>query len=90
MQEYDLDIRPTKLIKGQGSAKILSESNYQALCINFSIIAGVESKELEERQGIGVATPETHLKYLTSLWYKEIVEYLLTLSCPPSCDKDKY
>ena len=30
------------------------------------------------------------MKYLTSLWYKEIVEYLLTLSCPPSCDKVKY
>lgn len=69
---------------------MLSESNYQALGINFSIIAGEESEEKEERQGIGVATPETHLKYLTSPWYKEIVEYLLTLSCPPSCDKTKY
>ena len=30
------------------------------------------------------------MKYLISPWYKEIVEYLLTLSCPPSCDKAKY
>jgi len=29
--EYDLDIKPTKLIKGQGLAKLLTESNYQAL-----------------------------------------------------------
>ena len=69
---------------------MLSESKYQALGINLSIIAGVESEELEERQGIGVATPKTHMKYLTSQWYKEIVEYLLTLSCPPRCDKAKY
>ena len=62
IQEYDLDIRPTKLIKGQGLAKMLSESNYQALGINFSIIAGEESEEKEEQHGIGVASPETHIK----------------------------
>ena len=45
IQEYDLDIRPTKLIKAQGLAKMLSESNYQALDINLSIIAGEESEE---------------------------------------------
>ena len=30
------------------------------------------------------------MKYLISPWYKEIVEYLVTLSCPPSFDKAKY
>ena len=34
IQEYDLDIKPTKLIKGQGLAKMLSESNHKALGIN--------------------------------------------------------
>ena len=58
IQEYELEIRPTKLIKGQGLAKILSKSNYQALGINLSIIASEESEEKEERQGIGVATPK--------------------------------
>ena len=57
IHEYDLDIRPTKLIKGRGLAKMLSESNYQALGINFSIIASEESEEKEEQHGIGVATP---------------------------------
>ena len=28
IQEYELDIHPTKLIKGQGLAKILFEPNY--------------------------------------------------------------
>ena len=45
IQEYDLDIHPTKLIKGQGLAKILSESNYQALGINLSIISSEVSEE---------------------------------------------
>ena len=56
----------------------------------MSTIAGEESEEKEERHGIGVATLGIHVKYLTSEWYKEIVEYLLALSCPPSCDKAKY
>ena len=32
--EYDIEIKPTKLIKGQGLAKLMAESNYQALDIN--------------------------------------------------------
>ena len=31
IMEYDVEIRPTKLVKGQGLAKMLAESNYQAL-----------------------------------------------------------
>ena len=31
IQEYDLEIRPTKLIKGQGLAKMLTESNEKEL-----------------------------------------------------------
>jgi hypothetical protein len=33
--EFDLEIKPTKLIKGQGLAKLLAESNYKALEMNF-------------------------------------------------------
>ena len=90
IQEYDLDIRPTKLVKGQGLTKLLSESNHQALGINLSMIANEESEEGEGQRGLELATQKIHTKYLTSPWYKEIVEYLLTLSCPPSCDKIKY
>jgi len=32
--EYDIEIKPTKLIKGQGLAKLMSETNFQALYIN--------------------------------------------------------
>ena len=56
IQEYELDIHPSKLIKGQGLAKILSESNYQALGINFSIIASEESEKKEELQGVEITT----------------------------------
>jgi len=32
--EYDVDIKPTKLIKGQGLAKLLVDSNCKALGLN--------------------------------------------------------
>ena len=35
IQEYDIEIKPTKLIKGQGLAKLMAESNCRALDINF-------------------------------------------------------
>ena len=33
--EYDLEIKPTKLIKGQGLAQLMAESNLQDLDINL-------------------------------------------------------
>jgi hypothetical protein len=33
--EFDLEIKPTKLIKGKGLAKLLDESNCKALGISF-------------------------------------------------------
>ena len=35
MLEYDLDIKPTKMIKGQELAKLMTQSNYDVLGINF-------------------------------------------------------
>jgi hypothetical protein len=33
--EYDLEIKPTKLIKGQGLAKLMAQTNCELLGINF-------------------------------------------------------
>ena len=35
IMEYDVDIRPTKLVKGQGLAKLLADSNCQALGLHL-------------------------------------------------------
>jgi len=43
MLEYDLEIKPTKLIKGQGLARLMAESNLHALDIN--IIAAMSEDE---------------------------------------------
>ena len=66
--EYDLDIKPIKLIKGQGLAKLLTESNCQALGINHVNI------EIE----LGPDTDEVQIaeEYTQSEWYKDIVYVL--------------
>ena len=38
--EFDIEIRPTKLIKGQGLARLMADSNCKALSININAING--------------------------------------------------
>lgn len=68
IQEYDLDIRPTKLVKGQGLAKILTEGNEKAIgmiCQNDLELTSSKLQELGQLE-----------------WYKDIIYYLQNLSCP--------
>eukprot|EP00253_Pinus_taeda_P002011 PITA_02011 len=57
--EYDIEIKPTKLIKGQGLAKLITETNFQALDIN----------ELDNEQEM--ATPQINQAFLESPWQEE-------------------
>ena len=50
--EYDVEIKPTKLIKGQGLAKLMAELNFHALDIN--LIAAM-SEENEESSSVQVS-----------------------------------
>lgn len=45
MLEYELEIKPTKLIKGQGLAKLMVESNLHALDINLIVALSEEHEE---------------------------------------------
>ena len=69
--EYDIEIKPTKLIKGQGLAKLMSETNCQALDIN----------QLDNEQEL--ATPQISETFLQSPWYVDICFILLNLCAPP-------
>jgi hypothetical protein len=49
--EFDLEIRPTKLIKGQGLAKLLAEANCQDLGISFiNECSGILQSRLSEME----------------------------------------
>jgi len=79
--EYDLDIKPTKLIKGQGLAKLLAESNCQALGMNQ---VNAETEVEPDKAGLQIAD-----EFTQSNWYKDIVYVLQNLQCPPDFDKAK-
>jgi len=77
IQEFDLEVKPTKLVKGQGLAKLLAESNFRALGMNH-----LQSyKDLPDIEEFDDHTPATQVqgKFSSSAWYSDIVSYLLTL-----------
>jgi hypothetical protein len=87
IQEFDLEIKLTKLVKGQGLAKLLAESNFMALGINSSQEeeGWVDVNELEDQ----MVENRIEEKFLSSNWYKDIVTYLLTLKCPTDLSPSK-
>jgi hypothetical protein len=68
IQEYDLEIRPTKLIKGQGLAKMLTESNERAL----DLVCQINDEDYHPNL----------LKLEQVEWYTDIIFYLKNLTCP--------
>ena len=68
MLEYDLEIKPTMIIKGQGLAKLMTQSNYDALEINMMEIdfaSIIISNQIE-------VCPD----FLAFVWYKDIIHVL--------------
>jgi hypothetical protein len=76
IQEYDLELKPTKLVCGQGLAKLMAESS----------LVTVEKAAIEDPQSVG------HISaILSSLeqhgWYSTIVYYLKNLLCAADLKK---
>ena len=82
--EYDIDIKPTKLVKGHGLAKILADSNCWALGLHL-----VENQSMEEGLPAGQNNEHIYDKYADSLWYNNIVYFLLFIH-PPNVTKSEY
>ena len=78
--EYDLEIKPTKLIKGQGLAQLMAESNLRALDINM-----VDA--LDEQQGL--PNPTVEEMFQSSPWYSDILYVLTHLNAPPKLSNTK-
>jgi hypothetical protein len=78
--EYDIEIKPTKLIKGHGLAKLMAESNFHVVDIN----ALVAVDEQEEK-----VTPNVKEVFLNSHWYADLIFVLHNLQSPPGLTKTK-
>jgi hypothetical protein len=82
MIEFNIEVKPTKMVKGQGLAKILTEENHKLLDINF-IGEGSENLQTE------LATEGQHdsqqvAEHLSSCeWYSGIIHFLQNLEVPP-------
>jgi hypothetical protein len=68
IHEYDLEIKPTTLIKWKGLAQMLMEGNERALNMNKKNSPKMVSVVIEELEG--------------HEWYAYSVYYLKNLSCP--------
>eukprot|EP00253_Pinus_taeda_P022208 PITA_22208 len=77
IMEYDIEIKPTNLIKGQGLAKLMSKTNFQALDIN----------QLDNEPEL--ATPQINETFLQSPWYADICFVLLNMCAPPGFSRTK-
>jgi len=82
MLEYDLEIKPTKLIKGQGLAKLMAESNLHVLDIN--LIAALSEEQEEDDPFLQVSD-----MFMSSPWYSDIVYVFQHLNPPSEVPKGK-
>ena len=78
--EYDLEIKPTKLIKGQGLARLMAESNFEGLDINML-------NALDDQEDF--STPIVEEIFMNSSWYADILFVFLNLNTPPGLSKTK-
>jgi ribonuclease HI len=87
IQEFDLEVKPTKLVKGQGLAKLMAEMNFQALGINNlqEYEGDVDIDAFDDQ----ISATEIEERFVSSSWYKDIVSYLLTLKCPDDLSPSK-
>eukprot|EP00253_Pinus_taeda_P010803 PITA_10803 len=80
--EYDIEIRPTKLVKGQGLAKLLTHSNLDSSEINFDA-------EISEISEIEEELVQINEKFLTSEWYRDVAFVLQHNRAPDNLSKSK-
>jgi hypothetical protein len=82
--EFDLEIKPTKLVKGQGLAKLLAESNCKALGVSFiNACSGNQQAESPSKSSQG------GLSLAECTWYRDILYFLQELKPPDGMGKSK-
>jgi ribonuclease HI len=82
--EFDLEIRPTKLIKGQGLAKLLAEANCQALGISFiNECSGIQQNQLPD------IDHQREPPLARCPWYKDVIYFLQELRPPDGLQRSK-
>jgi hypothetical protein len=82
--EFDLEIKPTKLVKGQGLAKLLVESNCRALGVNF-----INTYSEDQQDKLPDRGPQDSPPLVECTWYKDIIFSPQELNPPDGMGKSK-
>jgi len=69
--EFDLEIRPTKLIKGQGLTKLLTEENCKDLGVSF-----INECSENQQDQLSDADPQAEPPLVQCPWYKDVIYFL--------------
>jgi hypothetical protein len=82
--EFNLEIRPTKLIKGQGLAKLLAEANCPALGTSFiNECSGIQQDQLSN------IDPQKEPPLARCPWYKDVIYFLQEFRPPDGLQRSK-
>eukprot|EP00253_Pinus_taeda_P023220 PITA_23220 len=80
--EFNIELKPTKLVKGQGLARLMAEENCKMLDMNL-ISTNLEDGQIEE-ETVEPGQNQSLTKNLASCeWYSTIAQFLLKLEVPP-------
>ena len=77
-----MEIKHTKLIKGQSLAKLMAEIGVEDVNINFLDISVVLDQSHQE--------PDVSEYFLASPWYRDVIYVLKNIQAPPELTGTKY
>jgi hypothetical protein len=82
--EFYLEIKPTKLVKGQGLSKMLVESNCKSLKVNF-----IKTCSENQQAKVSDKSPQDSPPLAECAWYKDIIYFLQMLRPSDGMGKSK-
>jgi hypothetical protein len=82
--EFDLEIKPTKLIKGQGLAKMLVESNCKALGDKF-----IDTCSKDQQPELADKGSQDNPPLEECTWYRDIIYFMQELRPSNGMGKSK-
>ena len=82
--EFNIALKPTKLVRGQGLARLLSEENCRSLDVDFPCTIAEIGQTNEEEEAAEPERKQSVAENLASCdWYSAIIKFLLKLEIPP-------
>eukprot|EP00253_Pinus_taeda_P035267 PITA_35267 len=81
--EFNIELKPTKLVRGQDLARLLAEENCRTLDMNLMCLNS-ENGQIKEEEAAEPKSKQSVENNLASCdWYSAIIKFLLKLEIPP-------